>query len=129
MFLMDGLNFNQGDGEATLEDLDVGTISHAEIFRGANAFKYGALSLGGAINLVPFTGYDTAPFQFRLEGGKLRLLPWRRERRRGEGSSMNLPRLVSESAKAFVSIAVRTRKFFLPISVTSSATRWRIDFI
>ena len=23
MFLMDGLNFNQGDGEATLEDLDV----------------------------------------------------------------------------------------------------------
>jgi iron complex outermembrane receptor protein len=69
MFLMDGLNFNQGDGEATLEDLDVATISHAEIFRGANAFKYGALTLGGAINLVPFTGYDTAPFQIRLEGG------------------------------------------------------------
>ena len=69
MFLMDGLNFNQGDGEATLEDLDVATISHAEIFRGANAFKYGALTLGGAINLVPFTGYDTAPFQVRLEGG------------------------------------------------------------
>ncbi|MGB9476503.1 MAG: TonB-dependent receptor plug domain-containing protein, partial [Candidatus Udaeobacter sp.] len=69
MFLMDGLNFNQGDGEATLEDLDVATISHAEIFRGANAFKYGALTLGGAINLVPFTGYDAAPFQVRLEGG------------------------------------------------------------
>jgi iron complex outermembrane receptor protein len=56
MFLMDGLNFNQGDGEATLEDLDVATISHAEIFRGANAFKYGALTLGGAINLVPLPG-------------------------------------------------------------------------
>ena len=69
MFLMDGLNFNQGDGEATLEDLNVATISHAEIFRGANAFKYGALTFGGAINLVPFTGYDAAPFQFRLEGG------------------------------------------------------------
>src|SRR6476659_191962 len=69
MFLMDGLNFNQGDGEATLEDLDVAAISHAEIFRGANAFKYGALTLGGAINLVPFTGYDAAPFQVRLEGG------------------------------------------------------------
>ncbi len=83
MFLMDGLNFNQGDGEATLEDLDVATISHAEIFRGANAFKYGALTLGGAINLVPFTGYDAAPFQVRLEGGSYRLLPWRHERRRG----------------------------------------------
>jgi iron complex outermembrane receptor protein len=69
MFLMDGLNFNQGDGEATLEDLDVATISHAEIFRGANAFKYAALTLGGAINLVPFTGYDAALFQIRLEGG------------------------------------------------------------
>ena len=35
MFLMDGLNFNQGDGEASLEDLDVVTISCAEVFRGA----------------------------------------------------------------------------------------------
>ncbi len=69
MFLMDGLNFNQGDGETTLEDINVAVITHAEIFRGANAFKYGALTLGGAINLVPFTGYDTAPFQVRLEGG------------------------------------------------------------
>ena len=58
MFLLDGLSFNQGDGEATLEDLDVAAISHAEVFRGADAFRYGALTLGGAINLVPFTGYD-----------------------------------------------------------------------
>jgi len=69
MFLMDGLNFNQGDGEATLEDLDVAALSHAEVFRGADAFKYGALTLGGSINLVPLTGYDAAPFQVRLEGG------------------------------------------------------------
>ncbi|HEU0274882.1 MAG TPA: TonB-dependent receptor [Candidatus Udaeobacter sp.] len=69
MFLMDGLNFNQGDGETTLEDIDVAVISQAEIFRGADAFKYGGLTLGGAINLVPFTGYDAAPFQVRLEGG------------------------------------------------------------
>src|SRR5262249_339591 len=69
MFLMDGLNFNQGDGETTLEDIDVAVISHAEVFRGADAFKYGALTLGGAINLVPFTGYTTPPFQVRLEGG------------------------------------------------------------
>src|SRR6516165_4801827 len=69
MFLMDGLNFNQGDGETTLEDIDVAVINYAEVFRGANAFKYGALTLGGAINLVPFTGYTAAPFQVRLEGG------------------------------------------------------------
>src|SRR5215470_7634235 len=52
MFLMDGLNFNQGDGEATLEDLDVAALGHAEVFRDADAFKYGPLTLGGAINVV-----------------------------------------------------------------------------
>ena len=69
MFLMDGLNFNQGDGEAILEDLDVAALSHAEIFRRADAFKYSALTLGGAINLVPLTGYNAAQFQVRVEGG------------------------------------------------------------
>src|SRR5499425_1017096 len=69
MFLMDGLNFNQGDGETTLDDIDVAVISHAQVFRGADAFKYGALTVGGAINFVPFTGYDAAPFQVRLKGG------------------------------------------------------------
>ena len=69
MFLLDGLNYNQGDGEAILEDFDVGALRHAEIFRGADALKYGALTLGGAINLVPLTGYDAPPFQVRLEGG------------------------------------------------------------
>src|SRR5215469_837249 len=69
MFLMDGLNFNQGDGETSLEDMDVASISHAEVFRGADAFKYGAMTLGGAINFVPFTGYDAPPFQVRLTGG------------------------------------------------------------
>jgi len=33
MFLMDGLNFNQGDGETTLEDFDVASVSYAEVFR------------------------------------------------------------------------------------------------
>ena len=69
MFLLDGLNFNQADGETILEDFDVASLSYAEVFRGADALKYGALTLGGAINLVPFTGYNAAPFQVRLEGG------------------------------------------------------------
>jgi iron complex outermembrane recepter protein len=69
MFLLDGLSYNQADGEAILEDFDVAALSHAEVFRGADALKYGALTLGGAINLVPLTGYDAAPFQIRLEGG------------------------------------------------------------
>src|SRR5215470_14137949 len=69
MFLMDGLNFNHADGETTLGNFNVTTINHVEVFRGADAFKFGALTLGGAINLVPFTGYNTAPFRIRVEGG------------------------------------------------------------
>jgi len=68
-FLLDGVSFNQGDGEAIIEDFDVSTLSYAEVYRGANAFKYGGLTLGGAINLVPFTGYDAGPLQIQVEGG------------------------------------------------------------
>ncbi len=68
-FLQDGFAMNQGDGEAILEDFDLGSIKYAEVFRGANAFKYGANTLGGAINLVSRTGYDARPFETRLEGG------------------------------------------------------------
>jgi iron complex outermembrane receptor protein len=68
-FMLDGLTLNQGDGEAILEDFDLATVKYAEVFRGANAFKYGSITLGGAINLVTITGYDADPFRVRLEGG------------------------------------------------------------
>src|SRR4030095_15086339 len=69
MFLLDGLNYNQGDGETILEDFDVGALRYAEIFRGAAALKYGALTLGGAINLVPITGQEAKAFQARFARG------------------------------------------------------------
>ena len=68
-FMLDGLTLNQGDGEAILEDLDLATIKYAEVYRGANALKYGSLTLGGAINLVTMTGREVDPFAIRLEGG------------------------------------------------------------
>ena len=68
-FLLDGMSFNQGDGEAIIEDFDVTTLKYAEIYRGADAFKYGALTMGGAINLVPLTGYDASPFEIQAEAG------------------------------------------------------------
>lgn len=68
-FRLDGFVMNQADGETILEDYDIGSIRYAEIFRGANAFRYGAITLGGAINLISKTGYDARPFETRLEGG------------------------------------------------------------
>ena len=48
-FMLDGLTINQGDGEAILEDFDLATLKYAEVFRGANALRYGSITLGGAI--------------------------------------------------------------------------------
>lgn len=80
IFLLDGFPFNQGDGEVILEDFSLNSIRYAEVFRGANAFKYGAITLGGAVNLVSKTGYDADRFQLRLEGGSFGFT-------RGEASS------------------------------------------
>ena len=68
-FLLDGLTLNQADGETILEDFDLATIKYAEVFRGANALKYGSITLGGAINLATMTGYEVDPFRLRIEGG------------------------------------------------------------
>jgi iron complex outermembrane recepter protein len=68
-YLLDGLTLNQADGEMIIEDLDVGTFKYAEIYRGANALQYGGLGLGGAVNFVPFTGYDASPLSVKVEGG------------------------------------------------------------
>jgi iron complex outermembrane recepter protein len=68
-YLIDGLTLNQGDGEMIIEDLDVGTFKYVEIYRGADALQYGGLTLGGAVNFVPFTGYDASPLTVKAEGG------------------------------------------------------------
>ncbi|MGB7768886.1 MAG: TonB-dependent receptor [Verrucomicrobiia bacterium] len=73
-FLLDGMSFDQGDGETIVEDFDVDTLKYAEVYRGADGFKYGALTMGGAINLVPLTGYDAGPLQTRLEAGSFGFL-------------------------------------------------------
>ena len=101
MFLLDGLSYNQADGEAVLEDFDVTTLSHAEVFRGADAFKYGALTLGGAINLIPLTGYTAAPFETRVELGSYGYF-------RAEASSGRVTGAVDE----FASISGRRRDGF-----------------
>ena len=59
--LLDGIPINQGDGEAYLHDVDLQSIKYAEVYRGADALRYGGVTLGGAINLVGFTGRDAPP--------------------------------------------------------------------
>ncbi|GAN91720.1 TonB-dependent outer membrane siderophore receptor [Gluconobacter frateurii M-2] len=44
-------------------------VRYTEVLRGANAFDYGGVQLGGAINYVTPTGYDADLFQVRAEAG------------------------------------------------------------
>ena len=60
--LIDGIPINQGDGEAFLHDVDLQTVKYAEVYRGADALRYGGVTLGGAIDLVTVTGREAAPF-------------------------------------------------------------------
>ncbi len=67
--LIDGVPLNQADGEAFLRDVDLQSVKYAEVYRGADALRYGGVTLGGAINLVTVTGRDAAPFTARASFG------------------------------------------------------------
>lgn len=67
--LQDGVPINQADGGADFQAIEPLALRYIEVFRGANALRYGSTSLGGAINFVSPSGYDAAPYQFRAEAG------------------------------------------------------------
>lgn len=67
--LQDGIPTNLADGSYILGLLEPRSASYIEVFRGANALRYGASSLGGAINIVSKTGAQASPFEIRAEAG------------------------------------------------------------
>lgn len=67
-FLFDGLALT-GAGGTPYELLDGQGLQYTEILRGANAFEYGALSLGGGINFITHTGYSAPGTRIKVEGG------------------------------------------------------------
>jgi iron complex outermembrane receptor protein len=70
MLMLDGLPVNTADGAADFQEIDPATLRHIEVYRGGNALRYGAASLGGAINMVMPTGRTaTAPHSLVAEGG------------------------------------------------------------
>ena len=72
--MLDGMNINQGDGEAFLQDLDLRSVKYTEIYRGADALRWGGVTLGGAINLVTMTGQDAPPLEVWFTAGSYNLL-------------------------------------------------------
>jgi len=67
--LQDGFSLNQADGFAYLQPIDTDFLQRIEVYKGANALRFGSDSLGGAINLVSKTGYDTPLIETDTVGG------------------------------------------------------------
>ena len=65
----DGVPITLADGASDFQDIDPLALDHIEIFKGANALHFGSATLGGAINYVSPTGYNSSPLSARLEGG------------------------------------------------------------
>jgi iron complex outermembrane receptor protein len=67
--LQDGIPINLADDNGDFQELDPLVLQHLEVFRGANALRFGASTLGGAINGVTPTGRSASGATFRLDGG------------------------------------------------------------
>lgn len=67
--LLDGFPYGAADGFSDFESLELLDTKRLEVYKGANALRYGASSLGGAVNLVTRTGHDEGRLGLRAEAG------------------------------------------------------------
>jgi iron complex outermembrane receptor protein len=67
--LLDGFVYGQADGFSDFESLELLATKRIEVYKGANALRFGGFTLGGAINLVTKTGYDEGLLGVRHEFG------------------------------------------------------------
>jgi iron complex outermembrane receptor protein len=67
--MQDGIPVNQADGGFDFQAIEPMATRYIEVYRGANALRYGASTLGGAINFISPTGYNAEKFSVRAEVG------------------------------------------------------------
>lgn len=66
---MDGIPISTADGFGDFQEIDPSTYRYVEVYKGGNALRFGANSLGGALNFVMPTGYDADAFGTRFDIG------------------------------------------------------------
>lgn len=72
--LQDGIPINLADDNGDFQELEPIFFDHLEVYRGANALRYGSGTLGGAINGVTPTGDNARGIYARLDGGSFNLV-------------------------------------------------------
>ena len=67
--LQDGVPINLADDNGDFQELEPIFFDHLEVYRGANALRFGSGTLGGAINGVTPTGRTAEGVYLRLDAG------------------------------------------------------------
>ncbi len=67
--LQDGIPINFADDNGDFQELDPQVFERIDVYRGANALRYGGSTLGGAINAVTPTGRTAPRAELRVDGG------------------------------------------------------------
>ncbi len=67
--LVNGMPYGDADGFSDFESLEFLTADRVEVWKGANALRYGGNTAGGAINLVTENGESAFPLELRVQGG------------------------------------------------------------
>ncbi len=92
----DGMPLSNADGSSDLQSIDPTAYRYTEVYKGANALRYGASTLGGAINFVTPTGLDAAPFQARADLGSF---AWKRLQMSGGFSNEKMDAFITGSVQ------------------------------
>lgn len=71
--LIDGIPMNAADGSADFQEIDPTAFAYSEVYKGANALRYGANSLGGALNFASNTGLSGDALRLRADAGSFDL--------------------------------------------------------
>lgn len=66
---MDGIPMNTADGYGDFQEIDPSAYRFVEVYKGANALRFGANALGGAINFVTPSGRDMTRFGGSIDAG------------------------------------------------------------
>jgi iron complex outermembrane receptor protein len=71
--LINGIPYTDADGFSDYESIDLMATESIQVWKGANALRYGGNAMGGAINFDTHTGRTTAPFGAWVQGGSFGL--------------------------------------------------------
>lgn len=70
---LNGISYQDGDGFTEFEAVELHSMRQIEVWKGANALRYGGNAAGGGVNLVTYTGETASPFQATVESGSFGL--------------------------------------------------------